>query len=605
MTTFSLAPATSPWRLHISWLRACVLCFALAGCGGDSAVTGASDAGGTTATLVPGPVFGKVSLDGPVAGATVSLQAANGSAWPGSAVTDEEGMFEIPAEQVPQGLRILASGGTLPDGSAVSATLSTYVEPFGAGLFGEQITAVSTLLDRLHTAGWDLETAQVRLAAYLQLEPGRSLYSGFADASDFNSAAFQRAAQESGLGLDGFIDQQVAQAMVSAESRQAFTGGLRLSPFGTTVALGLINGAVSKLSGTATGELLSGLGVGQADHAEVMAQLRLIESKLDEVRATVDEAVKRIAALQVEIKQGSLDTLISRIRGLMKDLRNMAGYSGDRASKQLEVENAILSLYGLRTAFADVLNGALAKESIIQAYAESLHVGQRFYSVEHYRRLIDFVELFDSYNLQMHYLLIEAFRSREARTGKSAQGDIEMLVRDMEEERDLYMGRLPRALPDDTTFIHADTLRMWHSSRDYYVLHDEIPRLPAAVAAKGGWRKPELSVVTQAFKQTDRNRIDGNVFALQQGAPSKLFAGGGINMWTSECSWDVRFVSIGTCWVYHFADDNPMYIGVTRNNDSLPSDLVSTNRAHYAVWRPMEQAEAAMYLPWLYSQRQR
>src|SRR5690606_14383136 len=188
------------------------------------------------------PVKGRVTLDAPVAGAAVSLQTRDGHAVAGTAVTDAEGRFEIPATEVPQSLRIVAFGGSLPDGAPVAATLSAYVEPFSADGFEEEITAVSTLHDRLRIAGdLDAETAFIRLAGYLQLRPGRSPYSSYMLTNDFNSKIFLQAAADSGAGFDGFVDGLVNDALADPASQRVFTGGLQLAPLGSTVAMALIS----------------------------------------------------------------------------------------------------------------------------------------------------------------------------------------------------------------------------------------------------------------------------------------------------------------------------------------------------------------------------
>ncbi|MGV3654502.1 MAG: hypothetical protein ACO1N5_09795 [Noviherbaspirillum sp.] len=590
------------WR----WLGTAMLCLMLGACGGGGASDDTSgeapDPASEADIPVPGPVKGQVTLNAPVIGAVVSLQTHDGQALAGTAVTDEDGRFEIPATEVRKGLRIVAMGGNLPDGTPVGGTLSTYVQPFNADGFGKEITAVSTLYDRLRIAGsLDVDTAAIRMASYLQLNPGRSPYSGYTRTNDFNSSIFLLAVAGSGLSFDAFMDGLVSDALADAESQRIFTGGLQLAPLGTAVAMGLVKGAAAKAGGTAMGSILSGIGIGNGDHAAVMARLALIEDKLDEVKGTLIDAVARIANVQIEMKQQNLETQINQVLTLMESLQTIDRYTGqERIDRQQEIEEEILTLSLNRQLIARVLDGKLGRGALIQSYADSLKLGQRFYSVHHYQRLVDFVEYFDSINIQLYYLLIEAYRSQETRSQqagapKSNQTRIELLVEELEAGRNSYLKRIPPALPDATTFIHTGHLRMWHGSRSYYVHKDKWPSLPAAVAAKGGWRIPDEATASATFSQTERRKIDGNTFALQQGAPLKLFSGGGMKIWTTKCA-NLQPLGIVQCWVWLFADDNPMRL-------DIPAHNLTKHSAHYMVWRPMERPEAAMYLPWLYAER--
>lgn len=601
--------AISSWR---QWFAVAAILAGLSACGGGSGgdIDETPDYAADATIVVPGPVKGRVAITGAVSGATVTLQTHDGQVIEGSAVTDGEGRFEAPVAQARRGLRVVATGGALPDGTRVG-TLSSYVQPFSADGFGTEVSAVSTLHDRLrlaaHMSGTDAES---RLTAYLNLQPGRSPQASFLRTNDFNSAVFMRALSESGLEFDAFFDSIVADVMASDESQRSFRGGLQVTPAASVIGMQLINGAVSHVGGTAMGKILSGIGMGSGDHAEVMARLNLIEDKLDEVAKAMTDVMAGIADLKVDIRQQSLGTHINLTMDVMDDLRYLDSYPvGERAQAQQDIEKKIIRLEADYTMIARVMDGKLGTSSLIQAFAETLKVNQRFYSAQHRQRLVDFVEFLDAINIQSYYLIIERYRALEARGEGSHQGKINQLADQLAQGRNSYLKRIPPALPHANAFIHLDDSRMWYSARTYNTRYEQWPALPPAVAAKGGWRVPDETAARRAFNQTERKKINGNAFAVKQGAPNSLFGLGNHKFWTTTCR---TFSHEKNCQVFNPTDDDTMRIvvwtatpkigaifGRTEYGPPKPTDAT----AYYMVFRPMERPEMVMYLPWLYGSK--
>lgn len=66
--------------------------------------------------------------------AHVSLETHDGQPLAGTAVTDENGAFEVPVAEARYGLRVVAVGGSTARRGAISGVLSAYVEPFVADI---------------------------------------------------------------------------------------------------------------------------------------------------------------------------------------------------------------------------------------------------------------------------------------------------------------------------------------------------------------------------------------------------------------------------------------------------------------------------------------
>ena len=252
-----------------------MVCLIAASCGGGSSSSADTPQIDPPSPdmVVSGPVRGSVITDAPVAGAHVQLYTHDGQLLPGEAYTDDNGEFEITVAEARYGLRVVARGGATDSGS-FDGTLSAYVEPFDAEL-PVPINPVTTPANRPRvTAGIPAAKAELDIAYYLGLDPGRSIRSDFRHLNDFNSPVFMAFVAQYG-SFDAFVDELVTEALANPETQRFFTGAQNVLG-ASEIALGLLKGAASELSQRAFGKLLSQFDLGD-DFSAVFSQLETIQ----------------------------------------------------------------------------------------------------------------------------------------------------------------------------------------------------------------------------------------------------------------------------------------------------------------------------------------
>lgn len=585
-------------------VAAAVVCLVLAGCDGGSSSSSRTPAADR---IVPGPVRGTVIADEPVAGALVQLYTHDGQLLPGEALTDHDGAFEIPIADARRGLRVVATGGSTASQGHFHGTLSSYIEPFD-NAFEVPVTPVTTMVDRLRLSShYSAAEAELRMAFFLDLEPGRFVRSDFRYLRDFNSRVFMRATAP--VGFDSLVDELVAEAAKDSSSQRRFPNELpQGSALASVLALELVKGAVHGSGSAVAGSLFAKIGL-DSGTAEILGELRAIRQQLSALQALVEDVARDVQKIKTDLSVQQAVALISRIKTINNDIELMeqlAGKAGnEQALKDLRdrtIRYLLNTIYYDRNLRSDLLNGDLNPDgdSPIQYYAEYIGKNTYFYSSAHYKKFVSFVEFYDAYNILLHYLLMDALNSESIlKTGKP-DPLVPLIAEDLERARNRYLARLPRALPDESAFIEVSTLRMWYGTwflkgrhpflpdRSYYekpwnIITKPGPLkygvMPEELESLGGWMLP----FTDDF---DRGMNKGGLQGIiNRGAPAHLFTGP-MNAWTA---WG--HPELGEA--YTFAVNHGKYYF----NDY-------TFRAWSFLYRQMQHEEARDYwLPWLYPER--
>lgn len=563
-----------------------MVCWIVAGCNG-----GSSSSTGPVAVdqIVSGPVRGTVMTDEPVVGALVQLYTHDGQPLPGEALTNANGIFEIPVDEARYGLQVVAIGGSTASSGHFAGTLSAYIEPFEAE-FGVPLTPVTTMVDRLRlTAALPAAEAEQRIATYLGLESGRSVRSDFRYLHDFNSSAFM--ADSTPFGFDGLVDMAVAEAAADPEMERRYRL-LQLSPLASMLGMELIKGAVSGTSSSLTGHLLAKMGL-DSGTAAILGQLQTISRQLSALQATVDDIARDVKELRVSLSVEGAKDLINSILTLWHDLENLDRFSGSALEQEkLRIFHEIERLYPRRMLISNMLNGNLGTISPIQLYAEFLRDTNHFYSQKHYNMLHDFIEFYDVLNVQLHYLLIEAENWRSRNDAQGAAQRVAALEKEVSAGRNRYRARLPKPLPNESTFIEISTLRMWYSDREWWghfpgtslpinrttvAVKDEL--IPEELRVMGGWVVPSGDDLRRGF-------LGRQPAIVARGAPAHLFPSVPMNAWTRDVNWVLLIQTLSV------------------NESKFYWNNHTKFRANLVTYRPMEYAEVKAYwFPWLYSER--
>lgn len=440
----------------------------LSACGG--AGSGTVDIADTVAL---GPVRGRVLLDSPLVGATVELRSRDGKTLRGTAVTDENGRYEIATDDARYAMQVRASGGRTHKGEFVGK-VTAYVEPFMTD-YAVNLSAVTTLADRYReVSGLAYGLVQRRIQTYLNLTPGRSIYADFTHARDFSSATFMNRSRE--LGFDFFVEVLVNEAMASETAKHPFLPLLQgwENDLASEVAMDLVKKA-AQFAGPvgdvvvnwAAGQLMSLVTGGKNDAAiaVVYEKLQEISTKLNVLQTTVDALRKDVAELKVLDGLRVLEETINNIRTAMRKLEALQQSTGaDRESKRIELEEFIeKSLDDTKIELiSNVMNGLVTYGySPVRSYASYLATSQKFWGQAEVNKMVNFVEYYDALNVQMYYLRIEAANSKSIRTTGNYSKDVPDLVNTLEEGRKKYLALVPKDLPSEDTFIELLNKRMW------------------------------------------------------------------------------------------------------------------------------------------------
>jgi len=579
-----------------------LVCLILAGCNGGSSNSDAPKTAPAAEQVVPGPVRGSVITDAPVAGAVVQLYTHDGHPLPGDAITDDNGEFEIAVEEARYGLRVVATGGSTANGGQFVGTLSSYVEPFDAEL-SVPVNPVTTMADRLRiNAGLSGDEAEHRIATYLSLTPGRSPRADFRHLRDFNSGVFMASTTE--YGFDGLVDQLVAEAAEDPEATRRFSTGLQVPMLASAIGMELIKGAVNQTGSRLAGKVLASLGLGGSgvDVSAILEKLEAISQQLSALQATVDDIARDVKELKVNLAVEVAKDLINDIRTLWFDLENLDRFSGAtlEAEKQ-RIFNEIDKLYAKRMLISNMFNGNLGTTSPIQLYAEFLRDTNRFYSMQHYNKLHDFIEFYDALSIQLYYLLIEAENWR-MRDSEEPSQRVPALAAEIENARDRYRARLPAPLPNDSTFIETSNLVMWYGKREAIpfpgpINVDNRHHMPVAGSEKVPERllPPELRSLGQWILPTqadlERGFMGRQAAIIARGAPAHLFPNKAMNIWTGPANKPLFFrTPITTTLAVNESKFNVTSI------DELNADLFAR--------RQLTREEARdNWAPWLYPER--
>lgn len=440
----------------------------LAGCGGgDIGPVDISNA------VVSGTVRGQVQLDSPLVGATVVLKARDGQVLRGTATTDENGRYEIVTDDARRGLQVLASGGTTQQGD-FAGTVSTYIEPFIAE-YDVNLSPVTTLANRYSNVnGKTIEQAQRRIALYLNLTPGRSIYADFSHGQDFNSAIFMRQAQ--GLGFDAFVGSLVNEALASDSAQRSFVPLLagRQDDLASAMAMDLVRktashygGPVGEVAVDFAGGWLLTLVFGEENDSEleeVFNKLNDIRRQLDALSASVSDIRRELDEVKVLQRVAVTEPIINTIKTVLTRLESLKGMKGEPGiQERRRVEDMILSNLGddkIMT-ISNMLNGELSygDETPIMAYGK--YLTKSFWSEADANKMKNFIEFYDSLNIQMYYLVMEAENAKSIRETGRYSPRLPLLLNELEAARNKYTQFIPKNLPTEDVFIDTATSRMW------------------------------------------------------------------------------------------------------------------------------------------------
>ena len=440
----------------------------LAGCGGgDIGPVDISNA------VVSGTVRGQVQLDSPLVGATVVLKARDGQVLRGTATTDQNGRYEIVTDDARRGLQVLASGGTTQQGD-FAGTVSTYIEPFIAE-YDVNLSPVTTLANRYSNVnGKTIEQAQRRIALYLNLTPGRSIYADFSHGQDFNSAIFMRQAQ--GLGFDAFVGSLVNEALASDSAQRSFVPLLagRQDDLASAMAMDLVRktashygGPVGEVAVDFAGGWLLTLVFGEKNDSEleeVFNKLNDIRRQLDALSASVSDIRRELDEVKVLQRVAVTEPIINTIKTVLTRLESLKGEKGESGiQERRRVEDMILSGLGDNKimTISNMLNGELSygDETPIMAYGK--YLTKSFWSEADANKMRNFIEFYDSLNIQMYYLVMEAENAKSIRETGRYSPRLPLLLNELEAARNKYTQFIPKNLPTEDVFIDTATSRMW------------------------------------------------------------------------------------------------------------------------------------------------
>lgn len=577
------------WK-NILKLMPVALC--LAGCGDDSSsvwqrIADLPDEPPAAEQVVPGPVRGRVLLDEPLVGAAITLETHDGQLLPGTGMTDEAGVFEIPVTEARHGLRVVAVGGSTSTGGTFRGSLSAYVEPFDAD-FDVFLTPVTTMADRLRILdGRSAAEAELRIANYLALEPGRSIGTDFRTLRDFNHGVFMNDA--AAYGFDALVNSIVAEASTDPNAQRRFSIDFpQVTPLASHIGMELIKSAVSGAGSSFAGSVLAKIGLDGGATA-VLSQLQAIRNQLNALQATVDGIARDVKQVKTALSSEIAKETISFVKTTWADLQNLEHLSGAQLERErLRIENFILTeLAPRRAIISHMLNGELGADgSPIRLYAEYLRDSTTFYSIDHYNKFFNFVEFYDGLNTQLYYLVIEARNAQALRETGQRSGLVAPLEQEISAARARYRAFLPRELPKDW-FIGHKTKRLWYATpyyddRAWWGTYEWELRKEG----QGTWSLPSLNTLAGDFS-------GGRQAVINRGVPAHLFQRDPVRAWAekySEAQYD-RKTSI-RAWEYFDISQNKR-VEQTEFNPSY------TTYAHFWVYRQLNDAQLKEWLPWL------
>ena len=268
-------------------------------------------------------LMGKVFLDEPIVGATISIYDMDGVKIFEENGTYETGSFNI---EVPWGIgrwdsiltdfKIVATGGTL-NNESFTGTLTRIVHDYDEEDY-YKINAISTLIaNYLEDYEMDYSEAEEAVEQFLEIPTGFTL-SEIIDSSDyyhviFDHASFMLAASSDG-GFDVYIDTLVDELDDGLiHPFQGTPKGWASFAFKTFkfVGSGLLEGALGSVGEMAMGWIMRELGYKDTDAKldemnkkldEVLADLKEIKREMEQIKEEISELKNAIEELEEELK---------------------------------------------------------------------------------------------------------------------------------------------------------------------------------------------------------------------------------------------------------------------------------------------------------------
>lgn len=493
-----------PHRWRVSPLL-CIFPLLLAGCGGGGGGdTSASGSG-------PGSLVGRVETTGPLGGANVTVErvVAGGtfaSQLIGSATTTATGLFSVDVSQSLDAVRVTAEGVDVA--GHPTGRLSAYAEKVDPESAVIHVNTVTTLADRVRTLGnLSLADAEARVADFLEL--GESPERSFSDDVSFNDAVFLDAQAQSGLDFNAYVDQLAQQLLADPQARHPFlppaaepawddTPLLQAAPFGGDIAAAIAMGALSKVSGSAMGSILSSLGVGS--DAQVQAQLAEINRKLDALGNAVDLNAQLVRESKLTTRLAALKPYVDRIRTAQTRLEAVATYrSVDSREEAARRFNKIVEgLLDTERAISSELIGDTANESLVKQYIALVWADptQKFYSWKHQERILAFLDYYDTLNASLYLLYANYYRGMEA-GGKDLSELMAELQTQFESDRAKYRALWPERLDDQRMFVSKGQQAVYSGVLSYGPAEQRVAYLRNLQSQGQAWFMPTTKYYEQ------------------------------------------------------------------------------------------------------------
>lgn len=271
----------------------------------------------------PSIVQGFVTLDTPVAGATVSILGTEGKKlFEQKAATTDGGAFRLEVKKkLPADFRIVADGGSRV------GTLAADVRGYdAAALEFYTLNPVTTLMAKYRDQHPDLDQAAIedKVWGFLDMPSGIRLVSNTrVETSTFSPTGFMSQADASG-GVDTFVGILVAE--IDAGKTRAFPGAPANFGFSAladlakegikTIASSALRAAASKGTNMVLDMVLEAFGFGENPSDpevirrldEIKEQLGVMDAKLDEIQTTLIDLQRQLDEIKAAITESQIDT---------------------------------------------------------------------------------------------------------------------------------------------------------------------------------------------------------------------------------------------------------------------------------------------------------
>lgn len=268
-------------------------------------------------------VRGWVSATEPISGADLVFFDIheNQIGEPKHAATGNHGSFAVKIKNLPTDFRVTASGGRY-QGDVFTAMFSAdclAYEPSNVVHINAVTTMVSAYLDRHPEKS--IEEARKVIKEYLEIPDWVDIGSGLAGSERFFSHSLFMSESAANGGLRKYLNQLIDEIDYDPEITNPFQSQPLPPPEGTgsSIALGLAEGAASYVGGEALGWGLKETGIWNPDKdvEEMQRTVANISFQLDQLRNECkyyhDQLSQQVLKAQYDNKRHELDTLISAI----------------------------------------------------------------------------------------------------------------------------------------------------------------------------------------------------------------------------------------------------------------------------------------------------